>query len=257
MCKAVIRNIAPEAEVLDISHLIAPFGVREGAMVLAEAAPYFRAAIHLAVVDPGVGSSRRPVIVMAGDGSLLVGPDNGLLLPAAGRLRGVDRAWLIDNPDLRLPGRSNTFHGRDVFAPAAAHLALGVSPDTFGPEVPVESLVRVPSAPVQAGGDHFRGEVLLVDRFGNLQTSLRRNHLVDLGLRPGDPVQVRLGDTMLGAVVRETYSHGPPGEVQIVEDSHGSLALCVNRGSAARLVEGVRPGFEVLLGPPGFHSAPI
>ncbi|HVL50452.1 MAG TPA: SAM-dependent chlorinase/fluorinase, partial [Actinomycetota bacterium] len=137
----MIRNIAGEVVIADVSHLIRPYGVREGATVLAETVGYIPDAVHLAVVDPGVGSARRGVILAAA-GSLLVGPDNGLLVPAAERLGGIESVWEITNRRLGLAARSSTFHGRDVFAPAAAHLAIGTSPSDFGPRVPAGSLVE-------------------------------------------------------------------------------------------------------------------
>ena len=245
----MIRGIAAEAVIADISHLIRPYGVREGATVLAETVGYVPDAVHLAVVDPGVGSTRRGVILAAG-GSLLVGPDNGLLVPAAERLGGIESAWEITNRRLGLPARSSTFHGRDVFAPAAAHLAIGTSPSEFGPRVPVGSLVKLPPGEVVREGGGFRGEVLLVDRFGNIQTSLRARELRELGLQPGDPVVVGFGEKRLAAVIRESYSFGDPGELQVVVDSHASLSLCVNHGSAASLVGIHEAGSPVFVGAP-------
>lgn len=250
----MIRGIAPGAEIADISHLIRPYAVREGALILASSVSYFPQSVHLAVIDPGVGSARRALILsVAGGSSVLVGPDNGLLLPSAARLGGVEGAWEITNPDLGLPDRSPTFHGRDVFAPAAAHLVRGVSPDMFGPEVAPGSLVRLPASPVQDLGGCLSGEVTLVDRFGNLQTSFRPGDLAGLKPAAGEThLEVRLGALTLEATLRKSYSSGEPGEVQLVEDSHGCMALCVNRGSAADLVGGADPGTPVLLGRPGF-----
>jgi S-adenosylmethionine hydrolase len=247
----VIRSIAPAAEIADISHLISPYAVREGATVLAASVGWFPDAVHLAVVDPGVGSSRRALVLEAG-GSQLVGPDNGLLLLAAARLGGVGAAHEIANPDLGLAGRSSTFHGRDVFAPAAAHLSNGVAPAEFGPEVAIDSLVPLPAPVVERRGDHFLAEVVQADHFGNLQTSLGAAEAELLGLSPGDPMEIRVGQTVLRAVFRQSYAFGPPGEVQLVEDSHGSLAVSVNLGSAAALVPGAGPGTQVLVGREGF-----
>jgi S-adenosyl-L-methionine hydrolase (adenosine-forming) len=228
--------------------------VREGALVLAESVGWFPGAVHLAVVDPGVGSARRALLLEAG-GSLLVGPDNGLLLAAAARLGGLEAGYEIANAALGLARRSGTFHGRDVFAPAAAHLANGVRPSEFGPRVAADSLVPLPHRIVERRGGHFRAEVVHVDRFGNLQTSLGRGEALELGLSPGDRLAVRVGETTLDAVFRESYSFGPRGEVQVVEDSHGSLALGVNLGSAAALIADARPGTELLLGREGSLEA--
>jgi len=222
-------------------------------MVLKESVPYFPQSVHLAVVDPGVGSARRAVIISAG-GSLLVGPDNGLLVPSAARLGGVEGAWEITNPELGLPARLSTFHGRDVFAPAAAHLFAGVAPDSFGLELEPGSLVRLRVAPVRDLGTHLSGEVLQVDRFGNLQTNLGSAHLDRLNAAPGDRLQARIGEQVLHVIVRRSYSYGEVGELQLVIDSHGSVAICVNEGSAA-LVTGAGPGATVLLGAKGLGTA--
>ncbi|HEX2052508.1 MAG TPA: SAM-dependent chlorinase/fluorinase [Actinomycetota bacterium] len=246
VCKAVIRSIAAEADVFDLTHLIRPFGVREGAAVLSESVGWFPRAVHLAVVDPGVGSDRKAIVVSAGD-ALFVGPDNGLLLAAADRVGGVAGAWQITNRDLGLPGRSSTFHGRDVFAPAAAHLAGGAPPEVFGPPLEVVSLVRLPEPAVIEADGGYLGEIVLVDRFGNLQTSLTRRHVESLGLRAGNRAQVEVGNRTLGAVLRESYSYGSTGELQLIEDSHGSMALCVNLGSAAALLGHPALGSQILL----------
>lgn len=224
-------------------------------MVLAASVSWFPKAIHLAVIDPGVGSNRRAVIVSTHDGSLLVGPDNGLLMPSAARLGGVDGAWEITNTRLGLAGRSSTFHGRDVFAPAAAHLARGVSTAQFGPGVEVASLARLPVAEPVDLGDHLRAEIVQVDRFGNLQTNLTAGHLKPLAPAPGGELEVRLRGRVLTAQFRQSYAFGDAGELQLVEDSHGCLALCVNLGSAARLIPGAGPGSEILVGKPGFDAA--
>lgn len=244
----MIRSIAPETEISDISHLIAPFGVREGAGVLAESVGWFLQSIHLAVIDPGVGSSRRALILATPDGSYLVGPDNGLLLPSAARLGGVEGAWAIHNPALGLPERSSTFHGRDIFAPAAAHLARGVSPLEFGPAVDPGSLVRLPEVGVQVLGDRVRAQIVHIDRFGNLQTSMTRSHLAGLGAEPGSVMALQISGRTFKVAMREAYSFGEAGELQLVEDSHGSLALCENRGSAAQVLGIQKTGVEFVLG---------
>jgi S-adenosylmethionine hydrolase len=219
-------------------------------MVLAASVSWFPKAIHLAVVDPGVGSNRRAVILSTYDGSLLVGPDNGLLMPSAAQLGGVEGAWEITNPLLGLSGRSSTFHGRDVFAPAAAHLARGVPPAEFGPAVEVASLAELPGAVLEDRGDHIRAEIVRVDRFGNLQTNVSGEFLERLALTPGAEVEVGVSGKVLTARFRRSYAFGERGELQLVEDSHGCLALCVNQGNAAGSIPGAGPGSEVLLSKP-------
>jgi S-adenosylmethionine hydrolase len=175
-------------------------------------------------------------------------------MPSAARLGGVEGAWEITNPGLGLTGRSSTFHGRDVFAPAAAHLAQGVPAMNFGPGLEVASLAELPAAVVDDRGSHLRAEVVQVDRFGNLQTNLTREHIERLALAPGVAAEVRLGGRVLPTVFRRSYAFGEPGELQLVEDSHGCLALCVNLGSAAGLIPGAEAGSELLVGKPGFRT---
>lgn len=236
-------GIVPQACICDLTHMVRPFGVREGALVLAASVPFFPGAVHLAVVDPGVGSRRRPLVLTAGDGSVLVGPDNGLLIPAAERLGGVLTAHELTNPALARPSPSPTFHGRDIFAPAAAHLARGVEPGEFGPEVIPGSLKDLGMGrPVVVDG-WVCGEVLAVDRFGNLQTSVTRGHLPRLA--PAEVLQVRVGAREIRATFRQSYAFGPEGELQVVEDSRGFLALSVNLGDAAAELGGVVAGEAV------------
>src|SRR5918912_2339961 len=142
-CHGVIKRIAPEVDVIDITHGIAPQQVMQGALVLANTLPYMPAGVHLAVVDPGVGGTRRPLALRDREGRLYVGPDNGLLLPAADRFGGVAAAHELANPEYALPQVSRTFHGRDLFSPAAAHLALGVSLGELGPPIDPDALVRL------------------------------------------------------------------------------------------------------------------
>ena len=175
VCHGVMARVAPRARVLDVSHAVAAQDVRQGAVLLAQAVPYLPRAVHLAVVDPGVGTGRGMVAVEAG-GQVLVGPDNGLLLWAAEALGGVGRAHALENPAFRLAPVSRTFHGRDVFAPAAAHLAAGVEPAELGPEMDPEGLVRLERPAVTAGRGRVAGSVVAVDRFGNLALDLGRRH---------------------------------------------------------------------------------
>jgi S-adenosylmethionine hydrolase len=142
--RAVVLGIAPAANVVDLSHDVAKYAIRDGALLLWCAAPYLPVGGHVAVVDPGVGTNRRPIAVRVHRGDVLIGPDNGLLLPAAERLGGIVDARLLASAAYRLPVVSSSFHGRDIFAPAAAHLATGVPFAALGPEVPVDGLVHLP-----------------------------------------------------------------------------------------------------------------
>lgn len=254
ICHGVILRIAPHLRIIDISHGIKPQSVREGAMVLAQAIPYMPPGIHLAIVDPGVGSARRPVMIALPDGSWLIGPDNGLLVPAATKLGGIVSCRTIDNGNLMLPNPSKTFHGRDIFAPAAAHLAAGVLPEEFGPEVPAASLVPLQVPAPRRHGDHLHALVLHVDRFGNLQTNVTPEELDGIGVSAGSLVEVRLEGHRSLVPFGETFASVPAGEPVITADSFGLMAVAVNRGSAADRYR-ASAGSSVILGPPGSGSA--
>lgn len=254
VCHGVMRGIAPEVEIIDITHGIRPQSVREGAMVLAQAVGYMPEAVHLAIVDPGVGSGRLPIIVQSEKGACLVGPDNGLLPMAAAKLGGATSCRKIENPDLMLPDPSKTFQGRDVFGPAAAHLARGVVPEEFGPEVPVDSLVALAVPEPRRHDDHFHSVVLHVDRFGNLQLNLTPEELRVIGLAPGSMLEVRVEGHRRLVPYGETFSSVPVGEVVVTEDSYRLLALAINQGSAAGEF-GALLGSSVVVGPPGSGAA--
>ena len=249
VCHGVMARVAPRARVLDVSHAVAAQDVRQGALVLEQAVPYLPRAVHLAVVDPGVGTGRGMVAVQAG-GQALVGPDNGLLVWAAEALGGVERAHALANPAYRLDPVSRTFHGRDVFAPAAAHLAAGVDPAELGPEVDAAGLVRLERPAARVGEGWVGGRVVAVDHFGNLALDLRRQDLERAGVAAGDPIEVRVGGRAHRAVLAETFASVPAGEILLHEDSFGSLAVAVNRGRAAdRLGAGPSDPVEVVTVP--------
>src|SRR3954466_740193 len=176
-CHGVIKRIAPGVEIIDLTHGVRPGGILQGALTLANALPYVPAGVHLAVVDPGVGGGRRPLALRDAEGRLHVGPDNGLLLPAADRFGGIVEAHELANPAYALESVSRTFHGRALFSPAAAHLATGITLAELGPPVDPQALRR-PAAPVpEIGQAKIRATVLAVDRFGNVALNLARDHL--------------------------------------------------------------------------------
>jgi S-adenosylmethionine hydrolase len=243
VCHGVMARVAPRVRVLDVSHAVRAQDVRQGAQVLAQAVPYLPRAVHLAVVDPGVGTGRGMVAVEAG-GQVLVGPDNGLLVWAAEALGGVEGVHALQNPAYRLAPVSRTFHGRDVFAPAAAHLAAGVEPAELGPAVDPGRLVRLERAAARVDGGRVAGRVVAVDHFGNLALDLRPGDLEAAGVAAGDPVEVRAGGRAHRAVVGDTFASVPAGELLLHEDAFGSLEVAVNQGRAAdRLAAG--PGDRV------------
>jgi S-adenosylmethionine hydrolase len=241
-CHGVIAGIAPEAHVIDLTHGIAPQAVLQGAVVLHNTVTYLPEGVHLAVVDPGVGGDRRAIAVRTRDGRVFVGPDNGLLMVAADALGVVSAHELVD-PRYRLPVVSRTFHARDVFAPAAAHVAAGVAVEELGPAIPVDSLVRVDVPEPEVGRTQISTTVLVVDRFGNVATNARRSHLDALSAQDGR-LEVRLALDRYYASLVDTFGEAQAGELILYEDSYGLMTLAISRGDAAKLT-GVAPGDEI------------
>ncbi len=249
VCRAVIARIAPRANIIDLTHGIPRHAVGQGALVLANAVPYAPAGIHLAVVDPGVGSPRRAVAVRtATEDRILVGPDNGLLWPAIERLGRGTEAVDASLSDLRLQPVSATFHGRDIFAPIAAHLARGASLSDVGEAIDPESLVRTESTEPVIGSRRVVAHAVSVDRFGNVALDLADRHLPQSGLRMGRPVTVEVAGKTRDAVFALTFADVPEGGLLLYEDSNATLAVAVNRGDAAAEL-GLEPGAEVTLRP--------
>jgi len=244
VCHGVMKRIAPDCEVIDITHGIAPQAVLQGALTLANTLPYMPAGVHLAVVDPGVGTGRRALALRTGDGRFFVGPDNGLLLPAAERLGGIEAAHELTNPEYMLEPVSRTFHGRDVFSPAAAHLASGVAPAEFGPPLDVEMLVRLDLPAPDVSRGRLRATVVDVDRFGNVQLNLRREHLETAGIEPGRQVELELALDRYYAVAARTFADARRGDIVLYEDSYRNVAIAINGGNASEMF-GVKPGREL------------
>jgi hypothetical protein len=237
--KGVILSLAGDVCLVDITHEVEPQQIMEGALMLEAAAPFFPdGAIHVAVVDPGVGTARRGLVVAAA-GQFFVGPDNGLFTPV---LRAGWRAFELTAPEYRRPIVSRTFHGRDVFAPAAAHLARGVPPERFGP--PVADPVRLPWPEARPTGLGLRGEVIHVDRFGNLVTSIGADQVASLAA--SGPVVIQVAGHLLPLV--GTYADLPAGGAGALIGSRNRLEVAVREGSAARRL-GAERGTPVLLRP--------
>lgn len=236
VCRGVMWSITPDARLLDITHDVRRFAIRDGAFLLSRAVGYLPVGVHVAVVDPGVGTARRAVVVRAARGDLLVGPDNGLLLPAARELGGPRDAWEITDRELFLPHVSSTFHGRDVFAPVAARLAGGLDPADVGPLVAVDSLVdlRFPEATTREGA--LRTAVLFIDRYGNARLAGLPADLDALGgpLTAGCRFHVSVGDRHLDIPWQSTFGEVAPGAPLLYEDAdYGGLGIAVNQDSAA------------------------
>lgn len=224
--KGVILSIAPRVRIVDITHAIAPYDLTEAAFVIAQAWRYFpRRTVHVIVVDPTVGSARRPILVEAG-GHYFIAPDNGLLSMVYET--GVHKVRVIANPKVMNKEVSHTFHGRDVFAPAAAHLAAGVPPARFGKAVAdyVQSFQIKPSRFAER---NWRGKVLKVDHFGNLITNLHIDDFPDVRTRP---IELRLGVERIRRLAL-TYAEAAPGEVFVIVGSSGFLEVAANQASAA------------------------
>jgi S-adenosylmethionine hydrolase len=245
-CHGVIAGIAPDARVIDITHGIRPGHVLQAALVLANVLPYMPTGVHLAVVDPGVGGSRRAIALRDGEGRLHVGPDNGLLLPAADRFGGVAAARELANPGYSLQPVSRTFHGRDLFSPAAAHLAAGLPLEELGPPLDPESLVRLEVPEAQIGQNRIRATALAVDRFGNIALNLTREQLDEAELAPGTRIEILCRGDRYYAVFARTFADAARGELILYEDSYRNIAVAVSRGSAAQLLR-AQEGTELLL----------
>ncbi len=249
VCHGVIARRCPQARVIDLAHDIPRHDIASGALVLRAALRYLPAGVHLAVVDPGVGATRRAIaLAPSAPGQLLVGPDNGLLWLAAGELGGAREAVDIGDSPERLQPVSPTFHGRDLFAPVAAALACGKELRDVGEPVDPGTLVRLELPQAYALDGALHAHVLAADRFGNLTLDARLEQLAELGVVPGAALAITLRDRTTGdamsARLGRTFADVPPGELVLHEDSRGMLALAANRGSASEQL-GVIAGEEL------------
>ena len=237
ICKGVILRIAPGAQLIDLTHEVRPYRIRDGAVWLRAALPYLPIGVHLAIVDPGVGTERRAIALKAARGDLLVGPDNGILVPGAEALGGIVAAHELANPAYRLETVSGTFHGRDVFAPAAAHLATGVPIEALGPAIPLANLVslEIPRPRLEPG--RLVAVALRTDRYGSVETAATladleaalgplafgdRLRLVTRGSGPAQPLPWA-----------KTFGSVPAGEPLLYVNSYGLVSVALNMASAA------------------------
>jgi hypothetical protein len=242
VCRGVMLGIAPDARLVDVTHAIRQFAIRDGAFLLSRSVPYFPVGTHVAVVDPGVGTMRRPIALRAERGDLFVGPDNGLLVPAAEKLGGIVEARALENEALWLSPVSHTFHGRDIFSPVAAHLATGTPFESVGPALERGEIVdlKLPGSNLRDGG--LDTAVLFIDAFGNCRLAgemadltaicegLPRGRAFEMllpqrGSRPAERVAIRWV---------ATFGDVPVGEPLLFEDAdYAGPALAINQGSAA------------------------
>jgi S-adenosylmethionine hydrolase len=241
--KAVILSISPETCIVDITHEIEKFNIHVGAFVLASAAPYFPPdTVHVAVVDPGVGTKRRPVIVETKQG-FYVGPDNGLLMLAAQK-EEIVKVYHIVNAKCMLSKVSNTFHGRDIFAPAAARLTCGISPSEFGPPIQDYAFPEFAEPKVEKG--EAAGEVLYVDGFGNVVSNISKAELESAGFREGSSLSVMLNGKSLTLNFCSAYGEVSSGTALVLVGGSGFLEVAVNQSSASKLLRAkVGDSFQV------------
>lgn len=244
-CKGVIARIAPGANVIDLTHEVPGFEIENGAETLEHATRYMPLdTVYLAVVDPGVGTGRRGLAVRTANGPLMVGPDNGLLVPAAESLGGVSEAAELTNGKYQLRPVSSTFHGRDIFAPAAAHLATGLDPLKLGNKVDPHSLAPLSLPGLEAVSDStYRARILDIDRYGNARLSVAQS---ELSLNYGATLGVDSGDGEMPVRYLATFGAASDGELTLVPDSHWRLSLAINKGNAAHALALDR-GDDVLL----------
>ena len=233
VCHGVIARISPEARIIDITHGIRRYAIRQGALVLRNTLPYLPVGVHVAIVDPQVGTERRGLALRCADERLLVGPDNGLLSLAWEQCGGVEAAVDITRSPHRLEPVSATFHGRDLFAPVAAHLAAGAELVDAGEAIEPDSLetAQLPSARIEDGA--LVAHALVIDRFGNAGLNAGHEELAGTGLTLGSQVELEVGGEPYLAKYAQTFADVKPGELLVYEDAYRSLAVAINRGDAA------------------------
>jgi S-adenosylmethionine hydrolase len=244
----VIRSIHPDAQIVDVTHGIERYAVREGALVLRNTLPYLPVGVHVAVVDPQVGTERRALALRTGDGRILVGPDNGLLSLAWDRAGGVDLAVDVTRSPHRLEPVSATFHGRDLFAPVAAHLAAGAELADAGDPLDPAALatVELPEPRMDAGA--LVAQVLILDRFGNAALNVGHEDLSGSGITLGAEVELEVAGERYLATYAGTFADVRAGELLVYEDAYRTLAVAINRGDAAGTL-GLHPDTELRLRP--------
>lgn len=243
-CRGVVWKLAPDAVINDITHEIPPFDVRKGAFVLAAAILYCPLGVHLAVVDPGVGTSRRGVALKVVRGDYLLGPDNGLLIPAAKALGGIVGARVLEPAGAASPA----FHGRDLFAPAAARLLRGTAFEALGSAIYPESLTPSPWGEAAIEADRISAEVIDVDRFGTVRLNAKPALIGEIGASLSDVLRLSWRESSIAVPFVWTFGDVQEGAPLLFSDSSGFLAIAVNRGNAS-LKLGLRSGDRVAIGP--------
>ena len=247
-CKGVMLSVAPGVAVIDLAHEVPGFEIEGGAEILQHATRYMpEDTVYMAVVDPGVGTERRALALRTESSALLVGPDNGLLFPAAAALGGISEAVVLTDERYHVHPVSNTFHGRDVFSPVAAHLAAGVELSELGESTDPSSLTRLglPGAEEEMTGAGVRTRIISIDRYGNARLSVSQE---ESGLEYGAALEVDVGDGEMAVRYVETFGSAKAGELVLVPDSHWRLSLAINKGNAAHAL-GLKTGATVRITP--------
>ncbi len=246
LCKGVMYSIMPEVRIVDLTHQVTPFSILDGARFLYGATPYFPAGtVFVVVIDPTVGSTRKAIVAKSKRGQYFVLPDNGLLTLVEQR-DGIEGVHEVTNPDWMIGTKmSSTFHGRDIFSPAGAHVARGDDWTKAGPEVPVAALVRLELKAARVDDRGISAEVIATDGpFGNLVTNVDAENFLKLGYQRGQEVPVRVGDKEMKIKFVRTFSDVPVGQPLLYIDSRGRFAIAVNQGCFAA-VFGVKPPVEL------------
>jgi S-adenosylmethionine hydrolase len=254
----VIARIAPDVRVIDVGHDFAQGDIRAGALALVRSIQYLPQGVALAVIDPGVGTERRAIAART-DWGTLIGPDNGLLAPAVAMVGGADKIVSIENPEVMLPAPGATFHGRDIFGPAAAVIASGQATlEELGPEVDSDAVVPLMLPLVEHSEDSVVGEVLWVDHFGNAQLNISPQDLQLVGIGPGTDIVLKIGSAEFGIEWVDAYGNVEEGEGLLHIDSYGQMAVAVRNGSAVDsypldaatsvTIRSGRPGLQILSG---------
>lgn len=247
VCRAVITRACPQVEVIDLSHQVPPYDIRKGAAVAVAGVHQLPDAIHLVVVDPGVGGGRRDLCLVTTGGTRLVGPDNGVLIPAAMRGGGISEAYSIDPAHLDFKTPLPTFHARDVLAPAAAALACGVEPRSLGPRVDVDTLAPAPFPAAVVESGTIVAEVVDVDHFGSVRFGVTRDDLTAVGF-DGEMLEIGVGHNVVEVPFAATFSDVEEGRPVALVDSSGWLTLAVRTASAAERY-GLEPGASARIRP--------
>ena len=248
VCHGVIRSIHPDVHIVDITHGVRRYAVRQGALVLRNTLPYMPVGVHVAVVDPQVGTERRAIALRTGDGRILVGPDNGLLSLAWAGCGGIELAVDVTRSPHRLEPVSATFHGRDIFAPVAAQLALGAQLADAGDPLDPAGLTVVDLPEPRSEDGTLVAHALVVDRFGNVGLDVGHDDTAGTGITLGGTVEIEAGGERYLATYAQTFADVRPGELIVYEDAYRTLAVAINRGDAAGTLA-LRPDAEVRLRP--------